>query len=302
LQENKNHTKIFQQFYITEEPMSEKIPTLAFQPPTLFRACGSSNFADPPSDLLLASPSSTAPSFDLCPLATFPGPAFPYRIMDCTYPLHPDIPSWEGGCGFHQTTEVQYDGGSQFCLQNIAMRSGMGTHLDAPAHCIPGGMTADNIVPDQWISPCVVIDVSEMAHAAYQVSTEDILDFEGKYGPISEGTFVMVHTGWGRFWPNSTAYRNDLRFPTVGLRAAQFLLARNISGIGVDTLSPDGPDTGFPVHHAILGAGKYIVENVAHMEKIPPIGTWIAVVPMHVRGSCEVPVRLFTMVPKGDLV
>lgn len=59
------------------------------------------------------------------------------------------------------------------------MSAGIGTHLDAPAHCIPGGMTIDQLAISQLVAPCVVIDVSADSHEYYRVSTDDITIAEG---------------------------------------------------------------------------------------------------------------------------
>jgi kynurenine formamidase len=67
----------------------------------------------------------------------------------------------------------------------------------------------------------------------------------------------------GHYWDIPERYHNHYQFPTVSREAAKLLLLRNISGLGIDTLSPDGPDDDYPVHQLLLGANKYIVENVA---------------------------------------
>ena len=73
---------------------------------------------------------------------------------------------------------------------------------------------------------------------------------------------------------------------------AEHLLARNIAGIGIDTLSPDRPDSGFPVHQLLLGADKYIIENVANPQQMPKTGGFALVLPMKIQGATEAPTRL----------
>jgi kynurenine formamidase len=61
---------------------------------------------------------------------------------------------------------------------------------------------------------------------------------------------------------------------------ANIVLARNGTKIGIDTLSPDVPASGFPVHKIILGADKYSVENIAGLEKMPAIGAYGLTLPI----------------------
>ena len=56
------------------------------------------------------------------------------------------------------------------------------------------------------VAPCVVIDVSADAHEFYHVSTDDIHRFEKQFFPIFPGTFVMIKTGWERFWQEPGKY------------------------------------------------------------------------------------------------
>src|SRR5439155_8619307 len=123
---------------------------------------------------------------------------------------------------------------------------GIGTHMEAPAHCIPGGLTIEDITLKQLITPCIVIDVSEKSNEKYSVTCDDIYNFENKYGTIFKDTFVIIHTGWERFWTHPERYRNNLLFPSLSKEAAKLLLERDIAGLGIDTLSPDREEDGFP--------------------------------------------------------
>jgi len=62
---------------------------------------------------------------------------------------------------------------------------------------------------------------------------------------------------------------------SVSLDAANFLLKRDVSALGIDTLSPDRPTDGFKVHQAFLGNRKILIENVAHLENMPPMGAFV---------------------------
>jgi kynurenine formamidase len=201
---------------------------------------------------------------------------FPYKLVDLTHPLTANMPSWDNSCGFKHTASLDYaDCTSEvkFRVQDINMPAGIGTHMDAPAHCDSQGKTIDAISLQDCLAPCVVIDISEKAHETYLCSMQDILNFEKQYRPIHSGDFVIIHTGWSRYWLTPAQYRNNLQFPSVSKEAAQLLVERDIAGLGIDTLGPDTAESGYPVHQIILGQGKYLVENVANADLLPPVGS-----------------------------
>ncbi len=227
---------------------------------------------------------------------------FPYHLIDLTHTLDENTPSWDGSCGFKHEIKSDYDCSSavQFRVQQIKMNAGIGTHLDAPAHCVPGACTIDELQLSDLIAPCAVIDVSQSAHERYSVSPEDIRDFEKNHGAINPGTFIMIKTGWERFWSDSAKYHNNHFFPSVSNAAAELLLERRIVGLGIDTLSPDRPEDGYPVHATLLGAGKYIIENAANLSKLPAKGSFILALPIKIKGGTEAPMRLIGLIDQGD--
>lgn len=175
------------------------------------------------------------------------------------------------------------------------MHAGIGTHIDAPSHCVPNGSAVDDLPLSSLIAPCVVIDVSQNAHESYRVTPQDIKEFEKEHGQINSGSVVMIRTSWDRFWRESERYRNNFVFPTVSGDAAELLLERGINGLGVDTLSPDRPETHFPVHQLLLSANKYIIENATNLCKLPPQGSVVLALPMKTKGT-EAPMRLIGLI------
>ena len=112
-----------------------------------------------------------------------------------------------------------------------------------------------------------------------------------KSGPIHEGQFVLIHTGWDRFWNDPEKYINGHKFPSISIEAAKYLVQKKIVGIGVDTFSPDLPDSEFPVHSILLRNNIYIVENIAQADKMPPNGR-VMIFPLKGAGLAEAPVRM----------
>ncbi len=226
---------------------------------------------------------------------------FPFDVIDLTHPLSSKSPSWDDSCGFQHELTLDYETCTtpvKFRVQTIKMHAGIGTHIDAPAHCFPNGKTIDALTLNELIAPCVMIDISKQVHASYQCSSADVHAFEKKYGKIPKGAFVIVRTGWDKFWHEPEQYRNDLQFPSISIEVANLLLERGIVGLGIDTFSADTESSGYPVHQAILGAGKYLVENIAHADKLPPVGSFTMALPILTVGGTEAPIRLIGLIAK----
>lgn len=221
------------------------------------------------------------------------------KVIDLTHSLSGDIPSWDGRPGFELSIAGDYKDGTPpdtFRTQKIKCSAGIGTHMDAPTHVVPGGRTIDQLTPEELVVDCIVIDVSREANESYMIMPEAIEQFEKEHGRIAPRSLVIFYTGWDKRWETPEKYRNGHMFPSVDARTAEMLLERSIAGLGIDTLSSDRGDAGFPVHRAILGADKYLVENIANAGLLPPTGAKAFVLPMKIEGATEAPIRLIALI------
>jgi len=229
-------------------------------------------------------------------------------IIDMTYPLNEKNAYWPIG----QYTSFTYE-----VIANIKkdrVFSGkyytpehLGTHMDAPNHFELGQPSIDKIPFEQLVGPAVVIPICEktVSDPDYTLSVSDILLWEKDYGPIPEGSIVMLNTGWGKRWDNFGDYKNCdkkgvMHFPGYSKDAAKYLVEqRNIKGIGIDTLSGDcGISSDFQVHHIINGAGKFILENVANLDEVPPKGAILILAPIKIEGGSGGQCRIWAVLPK----
>lgn len=222
-----------------------------------------------------------------------------FVFIDLTHTLTSTVPHWGIDVGFKYNARLiqsaPAEGDVKFRVQRLEMSAGIGTHMDAPSHCYEQAPAISDIPLQTLICPCRVIDVSGRANEQYSVTAEDVYLFEENYGTIPEGAFVIIYTGWDQRWEQPEKYRNEKIFPNISIEAAQLLLSRRIVGIGIDTLSPDAFGSHFPVHQLMLGAGKYIIENVANAKQLDPSDSYIFALPMKIMDGTEAPVRLVGM-------
>ena len=183
-----------------------------------------------------------------------------------------------------------------------------GTHLDAPIHFGEGKQTIDQIPVDKLVGPAVVIDVSEAVakNRDYGLAPSDIAGWEAKHGQIPAGSIVLVRTGWEKHWGDKLAYLGtekagdtaNLHFPGISKEAAVLLGERRVDAIGLDTPSLDhGPSKDFAAHRAFAGASVYGLENVANLDRLPPVGATLIALPMKIKGGTGGPTRIVAILP-----
>ncbi len=224
-----------------------------------------------------------------------------FQVVDLTHIIDENVCVWDGSCGFSSELTGDYNNGG-FRGQKFTMRSCLGTHLDSPAHCYEGSADCASMNIENSVVPAYVIDVTSKADENYAICVDDVQQFEHSYGTIKKGSLVFFATGWSKRWNNPIAFRNEKngipRCPFVSQEVAKLLLERDVVGIGIDTFSPDQFTGDAPVHKLLLGAGKYIIENVANLESMPPTNAYVIALPLKINGAVESPIRLIGLLPK----
>jgi kynurenine formamidase len=184
-----------------------------------------------------------------------------------------------------------------------------GTHLDAPIHFAEGGHASDEIPLSNLVGAAVVVDVSDRAHPDYLLSIEDLTSWEAEHGPIPDGAILLVRTGWGSRYSDRTAYLGtartgpdavaELHFPGVAPEAAQWLVDnRSLKAIGIDTPSLDyGQSPDFASHVILYAEDIPGFENVANLEQLPAVGSFVVALPMKIAGGSGGPLRIVAYIP-----
>jgi len=226
-------------------------------------------------------------------------------VVDLTHSISAKAPNWEGTAESpFQAKQVASFEKEGYFARAISLPEHFATHIDAPAHFTPGVWTVDQIPPQRLVAPLVVLDVHGKAanDPDYQVSLDDLANWEHDNGQVPPGAVVMARTGWAARWDSMKDYRNaddkgTMHFPGFALETVQFLVqARKIAGIGIDTLSVDyGPSKDFPVHHFTARNNVYHLENVANLEMAPEAGAIVVAAPAKLEGGSGGPVRIFVL-------
>ncbi len=169
----------------------------------------------------------------------------------------------------------------------------LGTQIDAPNHFVKGGMDLVDLNVKDLIVPAVVIDISTKCidDVNAELTVKDILKWEKNNGKIPDNACVFMYSGWEEHLQSKKFIGLDesgtKHFPGISLEAAEYLVTeRKISGVGVDVISFDpGYDHQYKTHKMILNAGKWALECVANLSKIPIKGATVFVGAPKVEGA-----------------
>jgi kynurenine formamidase len=140
-----------------------------------------------------------------------------------------------------------------------------GTHCDAPYHFFDDGKTIDEIPLQTYIAPALVVDVrGKQPGSAIEPS-----DLERGLEALDPGDVALLNTGWGCKRANTAEFLTDYVY--LGEAGARALLERGVAGVGIDAVSLGGyddPEKAGPAHRVLLGAGKFIVEELRFPDEV----------------------------------
>jgi kynurenine formamidase len=251
-----------------------------------------------------AEPGSSGPA-DGAPALAVPPEALARlrRVRDLTHTLTPDFPVFPGYPPFRARSlaTVERDG---YASAELRLVEHVGTHLDAPAHFAAHGATADAIPAERLLAPLAVVCIAERAARDPDalLGVDDLLAWERRHGRIARGAVVAMHSGWearlaepGRFLNADAA--GTLHSPGFAAEAMRFLVEeREVAGAATDTLSLDrGASTEYEAHRVLLPAGRYGLENVASLGRVPPAGAVLVVGGPKHAGATGGPARLLAL-------
>lgn len=175
------------------------------------------------------------------------------EYRDISVVVQPGLTVWPGDPPLSLTPLSSLESGDECALTELRACVHLGTHVDAPAHYLPGGATVPDLPLDALIGPAWVADAGD----APAISAEVLAQLA-----VPEGVArVLLKTANGRREPHWThAFRED--FVAVTRDAAAALVARGVRLVGIDGPSVAPFDDLVEPHRVLLAAGVVIVEGL----------------------------------------
>jgi arylformamidase len=208
-------------------------------------------------------------------------------IHDISLPISESLVVWPGDPAIHITQPSHLDRGDEATVSRLDMGAHTGTHVDAPAHFVPGGAGIDGLDLDLLVGQALVV------HA---------LEFEALSAGVLEGLSIPAGTErvlfrtrnserWARgeteFWTDYVGITDD---------GARWLVERGVRLVGLDHLSVAPFDELVPPHLTLLGAGLVVVEGL-DLSNVAPGTYQLVCLPLRIVGGDGAPARAILIEP-----
>jgi kynurenine formamidase len=189
-------------------------------------------------------------------------------IVDLSVPLSEDTPVYpdDPPVSVRLWAVIERDG---YYMNVLKMGEHSGTHVDAPAHFIPGGKTIDEMPLEKFMGRGLVVDVRG---GDGPIRLDEIPD-EGYFDRV-----VLFLTGGRELSPE----------------VALFLVAEGVRAVGTDSMSI-GDDA---VHRILLSEEVPVFENLASLEVLVGKDFTFVAFPLRIEGGSGSPVRAVAMVQR----
>jgi kynurenine formamidase len=237
------------------------------------------------------------------------------EVVDLTQPLHERTPVLQlpepyantPGLTRHEISRFD-DRGPAWAWDWLEVGEHVGTHLDAPAHWVSGrdGEDLASVPLRRLVAPAVVLDKSADAAADpdYLLSIEEIESFQAEHGPLPDGCWLLLRTGWDARADDQASFLNDGHTPGFAPDTARWLAMESpIVGVGVETVGTDAGqayafEPPFPTHYHVLGSGRYGLTQLANLAELPPTGALLVAAPLKLVRGTGSPTRVLAFVPR----
>ncbi len=197
------------------------------------------------------------------------------KIIDLSRELHNGMQIFPGDPPYRHEYVSKAERYGEVTLSRLEMGSHTGTHIDAPAHFVPGGDTIERIPLEKFVARGHVLDLS-WKKPGEAITASDLRKFSDK---ISRGKAVMIYTGFSAKYGTEEFLYN---WPYLDRGAADYLAEVGVAAVGVEGMSVAGYSgkEGFPypprvpredvvyVHYKLLSSGVIIIENLTNLDSV----------------------------------
>ena len=200
------------------------------------------------------------------------------RYYDISLNLSTDTVRWVVAPPLEVHERRRISRGDEVNASALTVSVHAGTHVDAPLHFVPGGVSIDAVPLERFVGPAVV----------HQVDADRfITEAHVKAIALDGARRVLFKTR------NSELLKRreyDPNFVAFSVEAARALVARRVELVGLDYLSVAHADQQAPVHRAFLDHGVVLLEGV-DLSEVAPGRYELICFPLRLRGLDGAPCR-----------
>ncbi|MCL4458486.1 MAG: cyclase family protein [Chloroflexi bacterium] len=187
-----------------------------------------------------------------------------------------------------------------FFVQRFETTTQSYTHIDAPNHCIKGGLANHEIPLEQLVGEAVVIDMSHKRPNEAVTAA----DLEASGAEVQEGDIAIIRTGWtDRAWGTERFWEEMIH---LAPDACDWLISKGIKALAQDFMTDDHPlhpppERRWPSplheqnHKKFLGKGIILIEWCTNLGAITKPRVTFICLPLKLKGTDGAPARVIAV-------
>jgi len=200
--------------------------------------------------------------------------------IDVSVPLRTGMVHWPDNPPVSIERVQDIERGDVANVSRLSLGVHTGTHMDAPVHFIRTGRGIDTMPLSATIGLARVIEIRDPE----SIKPEELRPYQ-----IQPGERILFKTrNSARCWQTDDFVED---FVYISQEAARYLAEQQVQTVGVDYLSVGGFfKDGVETHHALLGAGIWIIEGL-NLSNVEPGIYELICLPLKIEGSDGAPSR-----------
>ncbi len=200
------------------------------------------------------------------------------KIYDVTSSIYEGMPVYKNNLNRQPQVTTETDG--HVTESRICLDVHTGTHVDAPLHMINNGKTIESIQIEELVRPCKVFDLTTVNEKITKQDLEKIT--------IEKDDFIILKT------KNSFDTKFNFQFVYVEEKAANYLVEKEIAGVGIDSLGIERDQEGDPTHKTLMSNGIIIMEGL-RLKEVEAGDYFMVAAPLKIVGTDGAPARVLLL-------
>ncbi|MDP9727412.1 cyclase family protein [Alicyclobacillus tolerans] len=201
------------------------------------------------------------------------------KIHDISMRIYPDMAVYKNKDEKRPQFEItsNFINGEGVRETRLHMDAHTGTHVDAKLHMLAGQNSIDTLPLEQVIRKVRVIDFT---HVDKVIEVSDLQAISPE-----KDDFLLFHTA------NSNDEIFNPEFVYLSEQGAQYLVEKQIAGVGIDGLGIERSQPGHPTHKILFDANIVIIEGL-RLAHIVPGEYFMVAAPLYIEGIEAAPARV----------
>jgi arylformamidase len=199
------------------------------------------------------------------------------RIHDITMDVEPGMLYWRDGKPPEVIAVHRMADGAESEVSRWLIGAHTGTHIDAPRHFIPTGLTVDQLPLETFVGPARVVDLTSQGDLPITAETVRGAKLNGATRVLFKTSNSEKRLSKREFSPHWVGVTSD---------GAEALVDQGVRLAGIDYVTIESADQTekWPTHHILCGAGVVILEG-AKLRDIADGTYFMCCLPMRLKGS-----------------